>query len=147
MEQIKLILDFRYYGMYGILICIPYMCILKILYISDVNTLILTLLILVPFILFGAIALEYHCTDFLIGEDKVSYINSFINYTRVDIKYEDIKEVSLTCGVLQRIFGLGTVSMISNATMNQVGVTFYSLKNPHRVYELIQARIAEHKKS
>ncbi len=49
MEQIKLILDFRYYGMYGILICIPYMCILKILYISDVNTLILTLLILVPF--------------------------------------------------------------------------------------------------
>ncbi|WP_417905252.1 PH domain-containing protein [Candidatus Tisiphia endosymbiont of Micropterix aruncella] len=143
MEQIKPILDFRYYGMYGILICIPYMCILRILYISDVNTLILTLLILVPFILFGAIALEYHCTDFLIGADKVSYINSFINYTRVDIKYEDIKEVSLTRGVLQRICGLGAVSMISNATMNQAGVTFYSLKNPHEVYKLIQARIVE----
>lgn len=142
MEQLKPKFDFKYYGVYAVLLCIPYIMFFMPWYLYNLN-----IIILIPPLIFAVVQfLKYSSTNFLIGTDKVSYINNFFNYTRVDIKYEDIKELSVTQGFLQRMFGLGAVSMISSATINQAGITFYSIENPREVYDIIQQKIAESKK-
>ena len=81
---------------------------------------------------------------FLIAEDKLSYICDFLGYYRNDIKYENIKEVVISQGMIQRLFGLGDVHLISNIAAGNAGITFFNLENPHQVYELIQEKITQH---
>lgn len=89
-------------------------------------------------------AFKYKLTTFSIEKDKLSYIRDFLGYYRNDIKYENIKEVVISQGMIQRLFGLGDVHLISNIAAGNAGITFFNLKNPHQVYELIQEKITQH---
>jgi hypothetical protein len=50
------------------------------------------------------------------------------------------------------MFGLGNIEFITNASspyahgINKSGLTFFNFENPQEVYDLVQQRIAEHKK-
>ena len=89
---------------------------------------------------------KYKYITFIIDEDKISYIRDFRIYYRNDIKYENIKEVIIMQGMIERLFGLGDVRLISNIAAGNAGITFFNLENPHQVYELLQEKIAQHKK-
>jgi uncharacterized membrane protein YdbT with pleckstrin-like domain len=95
---------------------------------------------------------QYCQAEFIINHDKVSYINSFINYRRKDIKFDEIQEVILKMGFIQKKFGLGDIEFITNASslhthgIDKAGLTFFNIENPQEVYDLVQQRIAEHKK-
>ncbi|MCC8368538.1 MAG: PH domain-containing protein [Rickettsia endosymbiont of Oxypoda opaca] len=102
--------------------------------------------VLLAFLMFG-LKIFFNCIDFLIEDHKVSYVNRFFNYTIIDIRYEDIKEVNLKCNVLQRLFGLGTISMLSNATAKKAGIKFFSIENPLEVYQEIQNKIDQCKRN
>ena len=87
---------------------------------------------------------KYEFITFLIAEDKLSYIRDFLGYYRNDIKYENIKEVIISQGMIQKLFRLGDVHLISNIAAGNAGITFFNLENPHQVYELIQEKITQH---
>jgi membrane protein YdbS with pleckstrin-like domain len=87
---------------------------------------------------------KYKFITFLMAEDKLSYIRDFLGYYRNDIKYENIKEVVISQGMIQKLFGLGDVYLISNIAGGNAGITFFNLENPHQVYEIIQEKIAQH---
>jgi uncharacterized membrane protein YdbT with pleckstrin-like domain len=91
-------------------------------------------------------ALKYRLTTFSIEQDKLSYIRDFLGYYRNDIKYENIKEVVISQRMIQKLFGLGDVYLISNIAGGNAGITFFNLENPHQVYEIIQEKIAQHQK-
>ncbi len=90
----------------------------------------------------------YLYCSFTVDKDKVSYVSSFINYKRKDVKYEDIKEVVLKIGFIQRLFGFGTISVITNATISkhntvtEAGIDLFNIANPMEVYEILQQKIA-----
>lgn len=84
---------------------------------------------------------EYNATEFVIGKEKVSYIRNWIDYNRTDIRYENIKEVVVKQGVLKKLFNLGDVSLISNISSNNAGITFFNIENPLQIYSLLQERI------
>ncbi len=105
----------------------------------------------------------YLYCSFTLDKDKVSCVSSFINYKRKDIKYEDIKEVVLKIGFVQKLFGLGTISVITNATISkhnpeiqflyfsvpravtEAGINLFNIANPMEVYEILQQKITASK--
>lgn len=84
---------------------------------------------------------EYNATEFVIDKEKVSYIRNWIDYNRTDIRYENIKEVVVKQSVLKKLFNLGDVSLISNISSNNAGITFFNIENPLQIYSLLQERI------
>ncbi|WP_342271781.1 PH domain-containing protein [Candidatus Tisiphia endosymbiont of Parasteatoda lunata] len=73
---------------------------------------------------------SYLFDEFIIDKDKISYTNSFINYKQKNIKYEDIKEITLKQNFIQRWFELGIISMTTNASIEGAGIDFFNLKSP-----------------
>ncbi|HJD59550.1 MAG TPA: hypothetical protein LFW20_02590 [Rickettsia endosymbiont of Omalisus fontisbellaquei] len=55
-------------------------------------------------------------------------------------------ESDLENAILQRICGLGTISMLSNATAKKAGIKFFSIENPLEVYQELQNKIDQCKK-
>ncbi|HJD59549.1 MAG TPA: PH domain-containing protein [Rickettsia endosymbiont of Omalisus fontisbellaquei] len=147
MKKIQPKLDLKYYIILMLPLFIPYFIIMRLGHIIwDFWGIVGTFLILLAFILYG-FKIFFNCIDFLIEDYKVSYVNRFFNYTIIDIRYEDIKEINLKCNVLQRICGLGTISMLSNATAKKAGIKFFSIENPLEVYQELQSKIDQCKKT
>jgi membrane protein YdbS with pleckstrin-like domain len=82
-----------------------------------------------PFILFGAIAffgipvvayvgkkLNYARTEYRFHEDRLEFEEGFFNINKKVIKYKNVSEVTLHKGLLQRIYGLGTIYLATLAT-------------------------------
>ncbi|XVN40965.1 MAG: PH domain-containing protein [Rickettsia endosymbiont of Argas persicus] len=101
--------------------------------------------VIITFSMLG-IKLFFHWIEYQLDEYKVSRINNFITYERVDIRYQDIKEINLKIGLLQRICNLGTISMLSNATVTKAGISFFNVENPLKIYQEIQSKIDQCKK-
>src|SRR5438477_6154832 len=82
-----------------------------------------------PFVVFGALAffgvpavayfgkkLNYSRTEYRFYADRLEFEEGFFSINKKVIKFRDIKEVTLRKGILQRIYGLGTVYLATLAT-------------------------------
>ncbi|WP_323738065.1 PH domain-containing protein [Candidatus Trichorickettsia mobilis] len=102
---------------------------------------------IIAFIIIIPIRFFQHAyTRFFIEDHKISYENSFINYSKKDIKYENIKEVMIKRNFLKRLFGIGDIQLITNIALNNAGIKLLNIKDPMEVYKLIQEKIAQHQK-
>ncbi|ARD86459.1 hypothetical protein A3306_04600 [Rickettsia bellii] len=144
MQVLKPKINTRYCSICAGLLFILYFVIFTQLGIS-LNGLIVLYLAITTFTIIG-VKIFFHWIEYSIDEYKVSKINNFITYERVDIRYQDIKEVNLKIGLLQRFCNLGTISMLSNATIEKAGITFFNVENPLEIYQEIQNRIDQCKK-
>jgi membrane protein YdbS with pleckstrin-like domain len=83
----------------------------------------------VPFLFFGGIAffgipavayfgkkLNYSRSEYRFFEDKLEFQEGFFSLNKKVIEYRDVKEVTLRNGILQRIYGLGTIYLATLAT-------------------------------
>jgi membrane protein YdbS with pleckstrin-like domain len=81
------------------------------------------------FIVFGAIAffsipavayigkkLNYGRTEYRFFADRLEFEEGFFSINKKVIRFRDIKEVTLRKGILQRIYGLGTIYLATLAT-------------------------------
>src|SRR5580698_6100077 len=81
------------------------------------------------FIVFGAIAffgipavayigkkLNYGRTEYRFYTDRLEFEEGFFSINKKVIKFRDVKEVTLRKGILQRIYGLGTIYLATLAT-------------------------------
>ena len=121
----------------------------------------------VPFIVFGAAAfvgipvvayvgkkLNYARTEYRFYSDRLEFDEDFFSINKKVIKLRDVKEVTLRKGVLQRIYGLGTIYLATLATgstanfnpfvalgfgnVSASGVSVRDIANPDEVFEKIR---------
>jgi membrane protein YdbS with pleckstrin-like domain len=126
-----------------------------------------------PFIVFGALAffgiplvayivkkLNYGRTEYKFFDDHLEFEEGFFTINKKVIKYKDVKEVTLRKGILQRIYGLGTIYMATLATgsttsfnpfyalgfgnVSASGVGVRDIPNPDDAYEKIRGMVETH---
>ncbi|HTP93035.1 MAG TPA: PH domain-containing protein [Xanthobacteraceae bacterium] len=82
-----------------------------------------------PFIIFGALAffgipavaylgkrLNYSRTEYRFFDDHLEFEEGFFSINKKVIRFRDVKEVTMRQGILQRIYGLGTIYLATLAT-------------------------------
>ena len=120
-----------------------------------------------PFIFFGALAfvgvplvayvgkkLNFGRTEYRFYPDRLEFDEGFFSINRKVIKFRDVKEVTLRRGILQRIYGLGTIYLATLATgstynmnpfvalgfgnVSASGVSVRDISNPDAVFEKVR---------
>lgn len=83
----------------------------------------------------------YKRTIYKLQEKGVQFERNFITFSRKNIRYSDIKQITLHRSIIQRIFDLGTICVTSHATTEYADITFYNIKNYQEVYDALIEKI------
>ena len=88
----------------------------------------------------------YKRAHFKILEDRVEYFRDFVTLRITDLKYKNVKEMTLTQGPLQKVFGLGTILLQSHASPQSYkggssGLKIYNIENPKEVFSFLKKKI------
>lgn len=59
---------------------------------------------------------QYNKTNFRFLKTKVEYTDSFLNKEEKQLKYEHIREVTMSQNIFERMFGLGRIRLYTNAS-------------------------------
>ena len=65
---------------------------------------------------------------------KVEYIDGFLNKEEKELKYKYIREVTMTQNILERICGIGTIKIFTNASSGYGATRHTSMKGRNGVY-------------
>lgn len=85
---------------------------------------------------------QYKAYNYDFYKTKVVYRDSFINISEKEVKYKHIREVYLRRGLVQRMFGLGTIVLYTNAETGYLGgITINNVENAEEVYKNIKELI------
>ena len=85
--------------------------------------------------------LIYETTVFSITDSTVQYKRDFFTLLQKNLRYRDIKEITLHRNILQRMFGLGTVKVISHATTENAGIILYDIEEYQEIYNILMDKI------
>ncbi len=88
----------------------------------------------------------YGGTSFEISPTSVAHNLNFLWSKRKEVLLVNIKEVELKIGLLQKLFGLGTVlvhTQASAADNTKPGLSLFDIKNPDKVYEALKENISK----
>ena len=69
-----------------------------------------------PIVLYTGKRLNYSRTEYRFYDDRLEFEEGFFSLNKKIIKYRDIKETTLREGMLQRIYGLGSIYLATLAT-------------------------------
>jgi uncharacterized membrane protein YdbT with pleckstrin-like domain len=127
----------------------------------------------VPFMFFGGLAffgipavayigkkLNYARTEYRFFADHLEFEEGFFSINKKVIKFRDVKEVTLRKGILQRIYGLGTIYLATLATgstrgsnpfvalgfgnVSASGISVRDITDPDQAFEKIRQMIDAH---
>ena len=102
-------------------------------------------IILLCFIVGGAFG-TYGGTTFEISPSSVSHDRNFLWSKRKEVLLTNIKKVELKSGLLQRLFGLGTIVMHTQARTagnSKTGLSVFDIENSNEVYDLLKKNISK----
>ncbi len=120
-----------------------------------------------PFIVFGALAffgipivayfgkkLNYSRTEYRFFDDHLEFEEGFFSINKKVIQFRDVKEVTMRQGILQRIYGLGTIYLATLATgsspsfrpftalgfgnVSGSGISVRDIRDPDRAFDQIR---------
>jgi membrane protein YdbS with pleckstrin-like domain len=126
-----------------------------------------------PFVIFGAAAfvlvplvsvlgkkLNYERTEYRFYDDRLEFDEGYFNVNRKVVRYEDVLEITLRKGFLQRFCGLGTIYLATEATgstsannpffalgfgnISGSGVGIRDLTDPDGNYERLKGLVYRH---
>lgn len=87
----------------------------------------------------------YRGTIFKITPTGVAHNLNFLWNKRKEVLFSNIKEVELKASFLQKLFGLGTIVIHTQASTtkdNKPGLSLFDIENPERVYEMLRQNIS-----
>ncbi len=70
--------------------------------------------------------MNYSKTEYQFFDDRVEFEEGFFSQNRKVIKLRDVKEVTLRKGMLQRLYGLGSIYLATQATGNWASPNVFS---------------------
>lgn len=86
---------------------------------------------------------RWNNTNYYVTDKRIIVQSGFVNMNYQTVYYKDIKNVNLRVGLIDKMFGVGDITMDlgvygagDNAT--RVGHTFFDIENPQEVYSRIQ---------
>lgn len=104
----------------------------------------LGIFMMLPFLLINVPRyLLYKQRSFTFTDTAMLYRMNFISLSKKTIKYRDIKEVTLYRSPLQKLFGLGTVGIITHATTKDVGMKLFNIKEYQAVYDFLMKQVRD----
>ncbi len=108
----------------------------------------------VPFVAYFGKKLNYARTEYRFFDDHLEFQAGFFSVSRKEVRYNDVKEITLHKGLFQRMCGLGTVYLATLATgsspqsspfsalgfgnVSASGVSVRDIRNPDEEYEKIR---------
>jgi len=91
-----------------------------------------------------AVSMAYS-TTFELNHKTVSYNLNFLWNKRKEVLLANVKEVELKASFLQKIFGLGTIVLHTQASStgnNGTGLSLSDIENPGKVYEFLKQAVS-----
>lgn len=91
--------------------------------------------------------LQYNKLEYNLYKTKMEYVDGFLAKQDKEIKYKHIRETILRQNIFERMFGIGTIRFVTNAStyqyagrnahgnQNASGIVVHCVKNPREVYE------------
>jgi membrane protein YdbS with pleckstrin-like domain len=109
----------------------------------------------IPAITYIGKKLNYARTEYKFLDDRLEFEEGFFTINKKVIKYSNIKEITLRKGILQRMYGLGTIYLATLATgtssnnwnfsyalgfgnVSASGIAVRDISNPDEAYEKIK---------
>lgn len=108
----------------------------------------------VPLLIYFGKKLNYARTEYRFYKDHLEFEERFLTIQKKEIRYVDIKEITLRRGVLQQPYGLGTIYLATMATGSSAesqpfsalgigsasssGVSVRDVRDPEALYEKIR---------
>jgi len=89
---------------------------------------------------------RYCGTTFTMTSSSVSSELDFVFKKRKDLLFSNIKEIELKMSIFQRMFGLGTIILHTQASLaghSKTGLSLFDLENAEEVYILLKEKIAQ----
>lgn len=81
----------------------------------------------------------YDMTRYVFYHDHLEYYEGFWQVDRKIVNYRSITEVDMHQGVIQRVYGLGTIrALVPSLSGKQIGITIADIKTPDKVYQFLQ---------
>ncbi len=116
-----------------------------------------TAFIVFPIVVYVVKKFNYRVTEYKFYDDRLEFQEGFLTNYKKTVQFEDVREVTLRKGVLQRVCGLGTVYLATQATgsagssnnsnvffnigfgnISASGISVRDIANPDEVYCKIQ---------
>lgn len=88
----------------------------------------------------------YRGTTFEVGPASVVHTMDFICSKRKEVSLKNIKEVELKSGFLQKLFGLGTIVIHTQASTSgntKTGLSFSDIENSTKIYDLLNQHMSK----
>lgn len=81
-------------------------------------TLIATLVIVIIIVLIKTLIdkMQYNDLEYNFYKTKIEYKDGFFNKEEKELKYKHIREITMSQGILERICGIGTIKIFTNAS-------------------------------
>lgn len=99
--------------------------------------------------------MQYNVLEYNFYTTKVEYKDGFLNKEEKELKYKNVREVTMAQNVLERICGIGTIRIYTNATSGvyngnnhnsmrgRNGIYIHCVENVRKQYEKIKEIIDE----
>ena len=96
---------------------------------------------IIPFVLSIVVGLadllNLKKTKYDLYEDKICYSQGFINNEYKTIEIKDIREVTYTKNIVQKMFNLGNIQLVTSANSLN-GLKLMHIENPEKLYETLK---------
>lgn len=99
-------------------ICFAFIDIYKLLLTYNSSTLILTIIIMALYVAIKMILekIQYNDLEYNFYTTKIEYKDGFLNKEEKELKYKYVREVTMSRNVLERLCGIGTIRIFTNAS-------------------------------
>ena len=84
---------------------------------------------------------QYDCYYYDFYKTKVIYKDTFLKLSEKEIKYKNIREVTMKQTVTQRYFNIGNIILYTNTEMGFGGISIMNVENVQDVYRNIKSII------
>ncbi|RYE06110.1 MAG: PH domain-containing protein [Rickettsiaceae bacterium] len=100
-------------------------------------------IVLVPGLLYMLYLICYYRhLKYIIREDSISCSSTFMGYAEKDLSYSEVREVQLGQTFFQKMFGLGSVYMSTNANTGMAGIAIIDIKDSENIYHEMKRRVS-----
>lgn len=99
----------------------------------------------IPFVAYVLKKNTYSQTEYRLFDDRLEYAEGFLNVENKSIGFDNIQEISMTRGIIQKKYGLGTIILKTAGQGPNAGVYVRDIENPEDIYETLKQILSHNK--
>ena len=96
----------------------------------------------IPMLNYTAKKRTYAQTEYLFFKDRLEYAEGFWTAEKKTIRYDRISETSMSRGVIQKKYGVGTIVLSTAGGKAGSGIKIHDIEDPEAAYEIVQKLIS-----